>query len=420
MSGTTPDSSTALVQKDLLICVFIHGFKGTDSTFGDFPVRLAHILETTISNVKSECIIFPAYETKGELNQATERFADWLTTLTVKRENAEGMGGGAGRARIVLCAHSMGGLLAADTCINMAKWRADATAPLWPNIIACIAFDTPFLGLHPWVFRNQASKVLDSAKTIASSLGFLQSTMSKPEPKKAPAVGLLPAPEASASKAPDSGKPWDRFLTPAVASFGAGLLVTAAAGTAYYKRQDIMTAQNWAQDHLKYVGNLWDEQQLQERMAKLVELSKDKSDGGQGILFRNFYTFIPPKGSAHPEPRTFVILPKRKASGSADLDPANYHLAAVNNRADDEIDAHTGMFDPKTNDGYYELGLGVVEVIRNALGVIPLSDSAASAVEDDLLHEKPATTIEIAAPSDPDLTRTEPTKKDETEITDDK
>lgn len=137
------------------------------------------------------------------------------------------------------------------------------------------------------MFKNQASKVVDSARTIASSLGFLRSTMSKPEPKKAPAAGLLPAPETSTSTSADSGRPWDRFLSPA-AGFAVGgvLLATAAAGTAYYKRQDIMAAQNWAQDHLKYVGNLWDEQQLHDRVAKLVELSKDKSDGGQGILFR--------------------------------------------------------------------------------------------------------------------------------------
>lgn len=92
-------------------------------------------------------------------NQAVERFADWLTTLTVEREVAKGAGGGAGKAKIVLCGHrfahhcdlrylltqtsSMGGLLAADTLINLASSRPDPQAPLWPNIIACIAFDTP-------------------------------------------------------------------------------------------------------------------------------------------------------------------------------------------------------------------------------------------------------------------------------------
>lgn len=37
----------------------------------------------------------------------------------------------------------MGGLLAADTLLEFIKSRPDRNAPLWPSIIACIAFDTP-------------------------------------------------------------------------------------------------------------------------------------------------------------------------------------------------------------------------------------------------------------------------------------
>lgn len=39
--------------------------------------------------------------------EAVERFADWLTTLTVEREVANGTGGGAGKAKIVLCGHRL-------------------------------------------------------------------------------------------------------------------------------------------------------------------------------------------------------------------------------------------------------------------------------------------------------------------------
>ena len=38
-------------------------------------------------------------------NAAVVRFADWLTDLTVQREVAYGVGGGAGKAKIVLCGH---------------------------------------------------------------------------------------------------------------------------------------------------------------------------------------------------------------------------------------------------------------------------------------------------------------------------
>lgn len=87
------------------------------------------------------------------------------------------------------------------------------------------------------------------------------------------------------------------------------------------------------------------------------------------IIHISLYTLLPPKPPTYPEPRTFIILPKPKVKPkpskttieSADAartpDAANYFLAATNTIAPDEISAHTGMFDPKTNDGYYELGL---------------------------------------------------------------
>ena len=56
---------------DLLLIVFVHGFKGTDETFGAFPKRLQHILTETITEVSVECIVFPAYEV-GPIAHKTE------------------------------------------------------------------------------------------------------------------------------------------------------------------------------------------------------------------------------------------------------------------------------------------------------------------------------------------------------------
>lgn len=43
----------------------------------------------------------------------------------------------------------MGGLLAADTLLEFANSRPDKQAPLWPRIIALLAFDTPvWINLH--------------------------------------------------------------------------------------------------------------------------------------------------------------------------------------------------------------------------------------------------------------------------------
>lgn len=42
-----------------------------------------------------------------------------------------------------------------------------------------------------------------------------------------------------------------------------------------------------------------------------------------------------------------------------------YFTATINSAAEDEIQAHIGMFDPKT-EGYYDLGLQTARLIRDA------------------------------------------------------
>jgi len=62
-ANVSPLASSNTVTKrisELLLVVFVHGFKGTDQTFDDFPERLQHILAETITEVTVECIVFPA------------------------------------------------------------------------------------------------------------------------------------------------------------------------------------------------------------------------------------------------------------------------------------------------------------------------------------------------------------------------
>ena len=49
-------------EPEILLLIYIHGFKGTDDTFAEFPERLEHILSETLPHVKVESLIFPAYE----------------------------------------------------------------------------------------------------------------------------------------------------------------------------------------------------------------------------------------------------------------------------------------------------------------------------------------------------------------------
>ncbi|KAI0307238.1 hypothetical protein B0F90DRAFT_1814020 [Multifurca ochricompacta] len=332
---------------DLLLIIFIHGFKGDDSTFKDFPSRLQHILSETVQGTITESIVFPAYETKGDLNNAVQSFSDWLTTITVQKEVAHG---GAGRARIVLCGHSMGGLLAADSIYEFVRTRPNENAPLWPNIIACLAFDTPYLGLHPHVFTNSATKVADYVqnvhKTTSGLWGAFNQPVQKPAAPAVQPVGLLP---------PSPVSRWGRWAPAALAAGGA-LIAGAAAGSAYYHRRDIESSYGTLMEHMQYVGALWDRDDLTTRVRHLAE-----NEARHGVIFRMFYALLPSSLPTHLSSRTFCILPEPSS------DVIRHFVPARNTLAEDEVRAHISMFDPGKNDGYYQLGFEAVAVIRQAI-----------------------------------------------------
>ena len=60
----------------------------------------------------------------------------------------------------------MGGLVAADTVLNLRKGYLEANLPLWPSIIGCIAYDTPYLGLNPGTFSNTADHYIGQASQL--------------------------------------------------------------------------------------------------------------------------------------------------------------------------------------------------------------------------------------------------------------
>ncbi|KAH6915132.1 hypothetical protein BKA70DRAFT_1368913 [Coprinopsis sp. MPI-PUGE-AT-0042] len=347
-SATDSQAVIAKPPKDNLLVIFIHGFKGTDDTFEQFPQRIHHLLTESLTNVNVECIIFPAYETKGDLDKAIIRFADWLTTLTVEREVACGQG--AGSTKIVLCGHSMGGLLAADTLREFVNTKPDKNAPLWPNIVALLAFDTPYLGLHPHIVRNSletAAGHVSTAQTIGSALfgslaGFSAGKASTATP-----------PNAASSS---SQSAWSKWVGPAAYAIGGAVVAGAAAGGAYYARDQLTQGYTWATDHMKYVGNLWDNDGMKARVESLMDI-----DEQEGVVFRNFYTYLPPSIPRYLTSRTFCVLP---AFGSRS---ASRFIAANNSIAPDEIQAHTGMFNPANNDGYYGLGLMTSQAIHESL-----------------------------------------------------
>lgn len=120
--------------------------------------------------------------------------------------------------------------------------------------------------------------MLSSFKTWS---GFTPTSASPPPvpPKGAITASPSPAPSNGASL-------WQRLAAPAAYAVGGALLAGAAAGTAaYYKRDDIGIGYAWVTDHLKYVGNLWNKDELEARLDKLFAI-----EAQLGVLF---HTYVP-------------------------------------------------------------------------------------------------------------------------------
>lgn len=178
---------------------------------------------------------------------------------------------------------SMGGLLIADAVIAIADSRHEKTAPLWPRIIACVAFDTPYYGLHPFVFKHSASKAVtyaQAAHQLANNLGLFgsaasssaaASTVPDTKSKTRQESILVQTSQSPQSNASSSRSGWAKWAPAALGAVVAG----AAAGAALYKKEELTSSLGWAGDHLKYVGNLWDDKALRRRVDSLIAIRRE-------------------------------------------------------------------------------------------------------------------------------------------------
>lgn len=345
-SSATPPSGQQ--NGDLLLLIFIHGFKGTDSSFAEFPQRLEHILTETLPDLKAESIVFPAYEVCAYFHVSSmylfhsfrpkeNWFVDKDTMfrpplLTMSSRTKQSCASQIGSLRwlwnerwhlaldravpksysvaigkywfnnhdvSLTLRYSMGGLLAADSLREFVNTRPDPSAPLWPRIIACIAFDTPvsiylyeeyknsiififqYLGINPFVVKNTVTKVAEYANAATTLGSAIMGSFAGFTAQKA-------AQPATPTPAPAAQSAWSKWA-PAAYAIGGAVLAGAAAGGAYYKKDDLTQGFTWATDHMKYVGNLWDEATLEKRLTDLVEI-----ENVHGVIFRTSVSHLMP------------------------------------------------------------------------------------------------------------------------------
>ncbi|KAK8116840.1 uncharacterized protein PG998_005121 [Apiospora kogelbergensis] len=372
------------MSRTLLLC-FIHGFKGDDDTFQNFPLDLKKEVLKKLPDHSVESVVFPKYETKGELKQSTELFLDWLKerVMEVRKAHSEKPWPPNDRSvGVILVAHSMGGFIAADSLFSVLNDRlANADEQhedhIYPPIQGILTFDTPFNGLARSMFVYGAFsnyQKVSSVFNVMTALSAAPAGLSRMAMQRSAAV--LPAARSTRS----SWKGWQLIAlrTGTVGAIAAGG-VTAyihrekimegvrnmrnlnkesmkegvkegyqssvdalSQGLAYINRGNVGKSFEYLSEHFTFVGSLMKQQELNRRLERMGEL--------KGVGIHNFYCSLGENGVWSggyfvPE-RTFCAVPDKD------------HLAnplfsrQVIKEVEDEIQAHMSMFQPEKNEKY--------------------------------------------------------------------
>ncbi|OMJ27702.1 hypothetical protein AYI69_g2848 [Smittium culicis] len=431
-----------------ILAIFVHGFMGSTDSFCDFPVKVQEILSAIHKDKIVECIVYPTYQTKNELAEAVTLLKNWILELIDERhkklyskQQADNSKAIPKKINIILCGHSMGGLLISDVAIdlfptleffnatseeyhsanNKGKSKTSSISPTKPvfanggftKIVGILAYDSPFFGIsHESISLTVLSKAgeignqINLSRTLgAGILGGLTSilgtnTKNTPEtPKETPSSWFNIFNTTSNSTGNDSPKSdeYTNDTSPKPSFFGSsadnipkernskrqkskkgedyekgssgiGYMLTAgavaAAGlavAAYYHKDKINEGSQFLNDHLCFVGSLYNKEQLNSRVEKLCIYSSSYINGKPKPIifgFHCFYNSIQKKSSAKANlfdsmlNKKFIELPKTiKISDKSDANknffelPTRDFFTPLVSDLSDEISMHVSMFD---------------------------------------------------------------------------
>ncbi|KAK3681029.1 hypothetical protein B0T22DRAFT_388548 [Podospora appendiculata] len=374
--------------KRILLLCFIHGFKGNDDTFGDFPKHLEQTVANNIPDHHVTSVVYPKYETKGELEASTAAFLEWLKeqVMNLRKAHLELPWPPNDRhVGVVLVAHSMGGFIASDSLfLTLNVHRQNPSAPLFPLIHGLLAFDTPYNGLARSMFVYGAfsnySKVSNVFNVMTALSAAAPATLSRLATRRA-TTAALPKPSSPAWKT------WQLVAvrTGTVGAIAAGgvaaymhraeILAGVRAltkkngarevaqqgvdalgqGLAYVNRGSVGGAFAWLSDHFTFVGALLKQKELGRRLERLAKLK------GVGVM--DYYASLGENGVWSggyfvPE-RTFCAVPEGEEGGV---------FGRVVVDAADEIVAHMNMFKPDKNKNYERMTSDAAQLVVRWFG----------------------------------------------------
>ena len=393
--------------RKILLLVFIHGFKGGDDTFGKFPEHLRALVSHALPRIDVLAITYPRFETRGELKECVSRFREWLENKVIDLEVAHQTPSPTidPSVHTILIGHSMGGIVAAETLLLLAREQPlppqrpeginfasnttlhsttgtsrpnpDPPSPtvnglMFPHIQGLLAFDTPFLGLNPSMVAHSlegtgkmASSAYGALNEILPAFGWGAKSESALPATTARPIAALPAPGADAAATPR----WQSWGKYAMFAGAAGAVAAGGAAALYSHKEKISAGWGWASSHLLFVGDLVKPEHLMKRVTEIEQVCQERELGcanlytNLGAGAREGYGVT---AAVAGKERTFCNLPVKVA------DPAKAKvmdergmrwLKALNEKAKDETSAHMSMFFPRDNPGFYVLGQTAKELV---------------------------------------------------------
>ncbi|KAI0019202.1 hypothetical protein F4780DRAFT_462564 [Xylariomycetidae sp. FL0641] len=367
--------------RTLLLC-FIHGFKGDDDTFRTFPYDLKTQVGKKLPDQNVESIVYPKYETKGELGQCTEAFLSWLKekVMEVRKAHTETPWPPHDReVGVVLVAHSMGGFVASDTLflvLNERMANEQGDGPIFPLIQGILSFDTPFNGLARSMFVYGA---FSNYQKVSSVFNVMTALSAAPSALSRSAFSRSTATVPSARTSSPAWKGWQLVAvrTGTVGAIAAGgvtaymhreqimngmrsmrnlnkesvkegyqqSLDTLSQGLAYINRGNVGRSFEYLSDHYTFVGTLLKQQELGRRLERMALL--------KGVGIHDFYTSLGENGMWSggyfvPE-RTFCAIPSKDQAASP------LFSRQVIKKVENEVQAHMSMFIRDKNDEYEQM-----------------------------------------------------------------
>ena len=124
----------------ILLLIYIHGFLGDQTSFQSFPAHVHNLLTPALAATHVVYTkIYPRYKSRKNISFARDAFSNWLAPHESSTTD------------IILVGHSLGGILAAEVVLTPSNSTSGNNDLFQHRLLGLIAFDTPFLGMHPGV-----------------------------------------------------------------------------------------------------------------------------------------------------------------------------------------------------------------------------------------------------------------------------